>query len=95
MKIDQLKHTVTFDESEYHKMIEGEFLKGDYRNWTDFEKQCLRDSQALVKDGVCIEGQRVADVLIGMRYMFNKLICKTENSKVNTNSTLNEQGCNQ
>ena len=79
MEIDPLKHTVTFDESEYHKMIEieGGFLKnGNYDNWTDFEKQCLRDAQALVKDGVFIEGQRVADVLVGMRYMFNKLTSK-------------------
>ena len=76
MKIDPLKHTVTFDESEYHQMIEGEFLNGDYRNWTSFEKQCLRDAQALVKEGVVIDCQRVHDVLIGMKYIFNKLTCK-------------------
>lgn len=73
MRIDPLKHTVTFNESEYHKMIEGGLCKGDYHQWTDFEKQCLRDAQKLVKEGVVIEGQRVADVIIGMRYMFEKL----------------------
>ena len=77
MKIDPLKHEIIFDESEYHKMIKGEFLKnGNYHNWTDFEKQCLRDAQKLVKEGVVIDCQRVNDVLVGMRYIFDKLTCK-------------------
>ena len=76
MEIDPLKHAVTFDESEYHKMIEGEFLKGDYRNWSALEKQCLRDAQKLVKEGVVVDCQRVHDVLVGMTYMFNKLTSK-------------------